>query len=103
MVSYGNIKQIQDQNICHLCSTENGSSGSPILSLQNFKVIGIHFGSSHLKFNKGTLIKYPIIKFFEKNKSNSTIDIIHKSKKENKIPILYYNEGIMVVDHMKLY
>ena len=28
----------------HLCSTEEDSSGSPLLSLKTYKVIGIHFG-----------------------------------------------------------
>ena len=82
MVSYGNIKQIKDkQNICHLCSIENGSSGSPILSLNNFKVLGVHYGSCHLNFNKGKLIKYPIIKFFGKNISNSLNELIKKKKR----------------------
>ena len=71
MVAYGNIKQIQDKkNIYHTCCTEEGSSGSPILSLNNYKVIGIHYGSYHLGFNKGTLIKHPIIKKKKKNKLN---------------------------------
>jgi len=94
MVAYGNIKQIQDKkNICHTCCTEEGSSGSPILSLNNYKVIWIHYGSSHFGFNKGTLIKLPIIKYFEKNKSN---DIIQRSKEEIKIPILQFNKEISI-------
>ena len=95
MVAYGNINQIQDKkHICHTCCTEEGSSGSPILSLNNYKVIGIHYGSSHFYFNKGTLIKHPINKYFEKNKSNKSIEIIQKSKEEIKIPIVQINKGI---------
>ena len=42
-VSYGLLNQIEGNNkIIHSCSTEEGSSGSPILSLDNNKVIGIH-------------------------------------------------------------
>ena len=44
-------------------------------------------------FNKGTLIKLPIIKYFEKNKSN---DIIQRSKEEIKIPILQFNKEISI-------
>ena len=38
----GEIKSINDYQIKHLVSTEPGSSGSPILLLNNFKIIGIH-------------------------------------------------------------
>ena len=42
-VSYGILKELNDKyNIKHLCSTEKGSLGSPILNLNNNKVIGIH-------------------------------------------------------------
>ena len=41
-VSYGILNSIQDYNINHTCSTEKGSSGSPILNLSNNKLIGIH-------------------------------------------------------------
>ena len=41
-VSFGLLFNIDEYNIFHRCSTEKGSSGSPILNLQNNKVIGIH-------------------------------------------------------------
>ena len=43
-VSYGIIKEIENKkyDFKHLCDTDNGSSGSPILSTINNKVIGIH-------------------------------------------------------------
>jgi len=41
-VSYGLSKEINNYEIKHTCSTEHGSSGSPILNLSNNKVIGIH-------------------------------------------------------------
>ena len=56
-------------NIYHKCSTSNGSSGSPILNLSNYKVIGIHKGcSKQQNYNLGTFIKSPIIEFQEFNK-----------------------------------
>ena len=66
-VSYGLLNIIREKEIYHICNTEIGSSGSPILSLKSFKVIGIHRGAQKnpnndekLKFNIGTLIKYAI-------------------------------------------
>ena len=63
--------------IKHLCSTEEGSSGSPLLSLKTYKVIGIHFGDGTEKnINNAIFIKYAIdiykneinIKYKSKNK-----------------------------------
>ena len=45
--------------IRHFCDTDPGSSGSPILNLDTFKVIGIHSGYVKEKYNIGTIIKYP--------------------------------------------
>ena len=44
-VSYGLISEIKGREIKHLCNTEYGSSGSPILSLEKLKVIGVHIGT----------------------------------------------------------
>ena len=52
-VSYGLTNDLIDnKTINHFCNTEDGSSGSPILSLKTFQVIGIHYGSSQNKKNK---------------------------------------------------
>ena len=60
-VSYGTLKTISNNKIIHLCSTDIGSSGSPILNLTNNKVIGIHINSNiYHKFNYGTLLKFPL-------------------------------------------
>ena len=60
-VSYGLATDIIDSEIKHICSTDNGSSGSPILNLSNNKVIGIHKqGAPFLKENYGDFIA-PII------------------------------------------
>ena len=67
-VSYGLLTNINESNITHTCSTENGSSGSPILNLENNKVIGIHKeGSVIYNFNLGTFLKNPLDDFYEKN------------------------------------
>ena len=81
-VSYGIISQLDENNIYHLCNTDKGSSGSPLLNLENNKVIGIHKGeSSHFEFNKGTLLYKPITEFIDENKSN---DINNKKINNNK-------------------
>ena len=55
---------MKKNGINHKCNTDGGSSGSPILSLKNNKLIGIHLGPSKLDdFNKGTLIIFAIKEF----------------------------------------
>ena len=79
-VSFGLSKMIKDNDINHLCSTEEGSSGAPILFLDSFKVIGIHKGAprhSNSQFNIGCFIKNPIDIF---NQNNQNIN-----KKEKNI------------------
>ena len=87
LVSYGLINDIYEgKKINHYCNTEYGSSGSPILSLNNFKVIGVHYGGSQIinsKFNFGTFIKYAINEFNNKYKNeiikyeNNKLEIIN--------------------------
>ena len=59
VVSYGKPPILNESEINHYCSTKEGSSGSPILLINNQKLIGIHYGhSKQFNFNKGELIKY---------------------------------------------
>jgi hypothetical protein len=51
------IKEIYNENIRHFCSTEYGSSGSPILSISNLRVIGVHKKRTDNTYNEGTFIK----------------------------------------------
>ena len=67
MVSYGVLTKINNYDILHKCSTEKGSSGSPILNLNTNKVIGIHKEGTIFNFNKGTLLKFPLNDFLNKN------------------------------------
>ena len=56
-VSYGIINEIKDNIIQHLCSTGKGSSGSPIILMDNKKVIGVHYGGKKdLELNEGNLL-----------------------------------------------
>ena len=76
----GEIKSIDDYKIKHLVSTNPGSSGSPILLLTNFKIIGIHkAGNKNKDDNLG---------IFMKNILNDINNINSKdnNNKNNKIP-----------------
>ena len=79
-ISCGVIKEMKDGKIIeHLCSTEEGSSGSPLLSLKTYKVIGIHFGGD-ININYGIFIKYAIDKFINNNIYKNEINIKYKSQ-----------------------
>ena len=78
----------------HICSTEEGSSGSPLLSLKTYKVIGIHFGGDINKnINYAIFIKYIIDKFINNNIYKNEINIKHKSE----------NKGIKIKDTKNIY
>lgn len=67
-VSYGVIKSIdlsKNYDIYHLCCTDKGSSGSPILNILTNKIIGIHKGTvNNQNYNKGTILYYPLKEYF---------------------------------------
>ena len=83
-VSYGLLNNINKYNIYHKCSTDKGSSGSPILNLRNNKVIGVHRKSSHFDFNIGTLLNFPL-KDFINNQLKNMNSIIESQK--NRVEI----------------
>ena len=99
-VSYGILSKIDGYNICHLYNTDKGSLGSPLLNLENNKVIGIHNGgSSHFEFNTGILLKGPINEFIHKNNNNNKNRI-------NDIKIIIYAyqiEPIFFLDNTKFH
>ena len=68
-VSYGileNIYMDKKYNFNHKCSTKGGSSGSPILNINN-KLIGIHKEGNYnnKQYNKGLFLNYPIKEFIQ--------------------------------------
>ena len=73
-VSYGILDKIYEDkkyNFNHKCSTKGGSSGSPILNINN-KIIGIHKeGNNNKQYNKGTFLNYPIKEFIQLNTINN--------------------------------
>ena len=91
--SLGVIKYIGDDNftINHICNTQPGSSGGPIIDLNSSYVIGVHKGSSKtLKLNLGSLLKIPIDDFYKLNKNknnnsnNKEVKEINISRSTNK-------------------
>ena len=84
----GKIKYLtlDTKTIEHTCTSEFGSSGSPILDLKTNKILGIHKGAeSNKKMNVGTFIKEPIEIFYEEYK-NKLSGIENKNKiEENEI------------------
>ena len=61
-VETGYIKNLNNYKIFHSANTEGGSSGSPIICLENYKVIGIHRRYNKTKkLNFGSFIKYILL------------------------------------------
>ena len=69
-VSYGiliSIEELNRNDFTHSCSTEKGSSGSPILNSKNNKLVGIHKKSGGASnCNIGVFLKDSIKEFIKK-------------------------------------
>ena len=70
-VSFGTIKRIEDSKnrIIHNCFSDFGSTGGPILSSSNSKVIGIHIAkmmNRNINLKIGTLLNLVISEFLKK-------------------------------------
>ena len=69
--STGIISNFQDYRIMHNSSSGPGSSGGPLINLNNYKVIGIHIGANkRLNLNYGLLLQRPIEEFKKKYNNN---------------------------------
>ena len=94
VVSYGilsnNKKEKKNEyHFTHLCSTEKGSSGSPILLKESKKIIGIHKGYSNndkIVYNNAYFLNYPINEFKLKlKKKNIDEQILILQKEMNRL------------------
>ena len=114
LVSYGIIKNKKkikkEYKFAHSCSTDAGSSGSPILMQNSNKIIGIHYGTEKdqekdKEYNLANFLNEPIKKFIdklnlekEKEKTNSKLsnikEPIYNQKNSNNVKInqRYTNE-----------
>ena len=103
-VMYGILSEIKDNKIYHNCFTENISPFSPILNLNNFKVIGIQSRpSSDLKPFTGTFLNFSDKKYDDiLNKNTTKIIPMKVSKnKEKKIIISESNKNLTSHYHSK--
>ena len=90
-VSYGLIKGINKFEIKHLCCTQSGSSGSPLLNLENNKIIGIHKSAyQKANLNGGTLLKVLLDNIEFKTKQNINENITDEPK---SIDVPHNNKG----------
>ena len=97
-VSYGIIKDSDEKkkfNFQHYCCTNYGSSGSPILKINNNKIIGIHTKRAEKNnYNYGTFLIYALNQFIEayKSKNFNKVNIIDATRNINKT-YKYYNNN----------
>ena len=86
LYSLGLIESIKNKyNIIHSCSSGLGTSGSPILNLKNYKVIGVHIGVLKRIINplkKALLIIEAINDFNNSIKGKNKLNNIIEDKKE---------------------
>jgi len=71
--SMGMIQSINEDNYTfqHLCNSNKGSSGAPLINLNNYQVIGVHNEvNTENVYNLGIFLKEPIEKFIEEIKNN---------------------------------
>ena len=92
---------VDNNKIEHLCSTETGSSGGPIINLENGCVFAIHVGNKGNKINLGSIIKNPIDEFYnlKENKKNEII-LILEIEKDDINKDIYYLDNINYTDDL---
>ena len=99
-ISYGDgIEKISENNIKHLCNTQPGSSGGPILSRLTNKVIGIHkayINKKNERYNIGTFLKFPLN---DLNKKKNEIIIQIKIDKNDINKEIYFLDNTDFFDH----
>ena len=95
--SYGKILSLKDNKIIHSASTDNGSSGSPIIRRsKDNNIIGLHYGGykknkNEYKFNLATSFK-SILDNIKQQYYNEIKCIYIPKKNENEINLLHdYN------------
>ena len=100
-ISYGIIKKkFKDKkyNFMHYCSTEYGSSGSPIFNLANNKIIGIHKQRGEKENNIGAFLYDSIKEFINKFLKKEIIKKVDMNKlglNEKGFFINLYNKGVI--------
>ena len=88
----GGIQSFDDYKIKHLVSTHHGSSGSPILLQNNFKIIGIHKAGNRKKNENIGIFFQNILTHFLSQNNFITNQIICEYNIKNK------NEDIQILN-----
>ena len=83
VVSYSQPPVFDYPYIKHKCITSPDSSGSPILLINNQKLICFHSAQVD-EYNKGTLIIFPIIEFLRMNNNINICKMNIKEKDKKK-------------------
>jgi len=105
-VSYGLLKEVKNYHMLHMCSTDSGSSGSPILNLKNNRVIGLHIGSFDISSNIGIFLKKIIFDFIQNNinyfnsniNNNSNSILSFRSIKSNEISSVKPSNAVNIIE-----
>jgi len=84
----GTIKSFKNNKIEHFVSTDSGSSGSPILLKDSFKIIGIHKGGKERKKNVGIFMKYILNDINKINNKKNEIKCSYNIQKKGNEQIL---------------
>ena len=84
--SFGILNKINKSEINYFCSTDNGSSGSPILSLNKNQILGLHKGAhKRFNYNIGVLMKDIIDEFSKYLINNRKLNKSKNYQLENNI------------------
>ena len=68
--------------IRHNCPSDCGSSGGPLININNYKVIGVHEGANrNYKYNIGIFLQKPIEEFKKKFNNNDPETLLKRLKK----------------------
>ena len=82
-VSYGKLPYLNNTEIFYQCNIKEGSSGSPILLINNQKLIGVHnYNSKKYKYYKTKILIY-LINEFSRIK-NTNFRLINKERYTNE-------------------
>ena len=95
-VSYGILDKIlldKNYNFNHKYSTKGGSSGSPILNINNNKIIGIHKEGNYNNSNKGLFLNFPIKEFIKLYTGNNLKKYENNIKEFNNNSIQEYSNN----------
>ena len=98
------MDNINEQKILHLCNTDDGSSGGPIMSLKDFTLIGIHYGyKKQSNCNVGTFIKSIIKELNEYKEGSNIIDNSIVNNYNNIFPNMIFNNNMFAPNFNNIY